>query len=427
MSLQTLNGKQIRNNVLEDRHIKTKLSEAVLDIKWKDAGHAADILKNKTIIDYVQYNTLIDITNGVSEIEVNLGLDTSEVSIPGIILDVPIRFRDENGDPVRCENGKEVIAKIASKTRPNVDDGGFDYTISFTTQEGEPFLFPTSTKIDFLYPIKTTLWDASESFASNERFIDGAVDIRTRLDIIQLAKDIYGEGYVFNANGNITVDETLEAMLQRLAHGSTHDTTSISATNIIDEVYTARDGYDSLDERLDAEKAHAERELEAFKSKLTSEADSNGTSLVGHYDPNELFLSNRLNEILEEIGGLIKDAEGSKLSITERLAESLRDSGVLKDNEKIHTHGKHAMKITSETSTIVFDEHALTPLETLQLTYGIDDLEIYYNGNLQAETMHYTITKTPEGLITGIDLTPDTMIDGDVVILKWTIYNKFKA
>lgn len=432
MSLQTLNGKQIRNNSLEDRHVKTKFSESVLDIKWADAGHAADILKNKTIIDYVQYTKLVPITNGVSEVTVNLALDTSDVAVPGVMLNTPIRFRDENGDPVRCADGKEVIAKITGKVA--VESGrdvakeaapGIDYKITFTTQTGDPFLFPASTKIDFLYPIKTTLWDAAETFASNERFIDGAVDIRTRLDIIQLAKDIYGAGYQFNADGNSTVSETLQAMLERLTHGSLAETTAISGTNIIDEVFTARDGYESLDARLDAEKINGEQSLQDFKDALASEATGKGTALIGHEDPNALYQSKRLDAILEEIGSLIKDAEGSKTSITARLAESLRESGVLKDNEKIHVHGKHAMAITTEASTIMFADHAA--LSSVALTYDIDDLEVYYNGNLQAEKFHYTVIKGADDIINGIDLSPDTMIDGDIVILKWTIYNKFKA
>lgn len=422
MSLQTLNGKQIRNNVIEDRHIKTKLSESVLDIKWADAGHAADILKNKPIIDYVQFIDLVSVTGGASSVEVLLGLDVSTTAIPGVILNMPLRMRDENGDPLRFD-GKEITGKITATSGVKAD-GKFGYTISFVDHLGSPFVFTQTTKIEFLYPIKTTLWDAAENFASNERFVDSAVDIRTRLDMIQIIKDVFGDGYNFNANGNATLGETVSAMLERLTHGSTGDTKAISGTNIIDEVYDAREGHASLSDRLDKDRSDGSQALADYKAKLLSTIVGDGTALIGHNNDNGLFLSSSLVEILNEIGGLIKDAEGDKSSITERLNVSLRPNGVLKDNEKIHVHGTFAKAITMDTPSIVFANETGTKLENLQLKYGIDEIEVYYNGNLQAETFHYAVTKDVSDKITGIDFTPEKMSDGDVVIIKWTEYNK---
>lgn len=428
MALQTLSGKQIRQNSLEDRHVKSKFSEAVLDIKWGDAGHAAEVLSNKVIVDYVQYVGEVIIADKSNRGDVTLSLDVSTNTIPGVVLDTPIRMRDINGDPIQAD-GKEIVGKIISCNGATPDaDGTFDYTIAFYKADGGEYTFAANTTIEFLYPIKTTLWDASETFASNERFIDGAVDIRTRLDIEQLAKDVYGAAYKYNANGTATQSETLAAMLQRLTHGSIAETTPISGTNIIDEVYAARDGHASLLERLVSDKTAGNKALSDYIALILSQATGEGTSQVGHYvDPStHLFKSSKLNEILDEVGALVLDAEGSKESITERLAVSIRESGVLVDNEKLHTHGKFAFPVLEDATTFEFTNLPGCSLDATTLTNGIDDIEVYYNGNLQAENIHYKVI-LEDGFIKGIDLAPENINTGDVVILKWTIYNKYKA
>ena len=54
MAFQKIRGEQILNNVLTDSHVKTKFTEAVLDIDF--AAHAAEILAKKAVVDYVQKN-----------------------------------------------------------------------------------------------------------------------------------------------------------------------------------------------------------------------------------------------------------------------------------------------------------------------------------------------------------------------------------
>ena len=302
MAFQTINGKQIREHVLEDKHIKSKLSESVLDIKWDAKSHSADILRNKTIIDYVQSVDKMVLSVGTDSVQIRLSLDKAPDAMPGVMLDTPFRFRDKNGDPLR-HDGKELIGKIVSADGEDTSQSPslFMYTVQFFDHSGQPFTFQSETEIEFLYPIKTNLWDAAEDFASNERFVDGAVDIRTRLDLLQLAKDLYGENYVYNANGRATLP-------------------------------------------------------------------------------------------------------------------------VL--NEKVHVHGKQAIPISQEASTIEFATLTGTELESIELIDGIDDIEVYYNGNLQAETYHYQLIKDHSNKVTGIDFTPDRVMDGDLVIVKWTLYNK---
>lgn len=424
MSLQTINGKQIRAGVIQDKHISGKLTEKVLDIKWNDPQHAADILRNKVIVDYVQHVDPMEVMAGDSSTIVILSLSDSERVTPGVILNEPLRIRDINGEPI-VSDGKEVICKLVNnegQTGSGAD--AFRYLVRFTNHKGEEYIFESDTWIQFLYPIKTNLWDVMENFASNERFIDGGVDIRTKLDILQLAADVYGEEYEFNADGIGTQSETLSAILQRYAHGSTDETSEITSTAIIDEVYEARKEYSSLSERLENESNKGSKDLDDYKAKLASNKSKDGTFIIGHNNDKGIFGSDNLQSIIDEIGVLIEDANGDKNNLAERLAVSLKANGVLKDNEKIHTHGKFVVAIDSETSIISFENYNDVNSDNLSLIHGIDDVDVYCNGNLQAENIHYSVTKNEANVITGIDLTPSVIVDGDIITLKWTIYNK---
>ena len=419
---QTINGKQLRAGSIEDSHIKTKLSESVLDIKWSDASHAQSILRNKTIIDFIQLGNTLSVTTGATSLNITLALDTEDLAIPGVILNKAVNFRTSLGDPFEDPNGLEVIAKITSKIGAHAG-GGFDYVMSFFNNDGvTPFAFPADATLDLLYPVKSNLWDATENFAANERFVDGAVDIRTKLNIEQLAKDIYGDTYVFTADGVASQAKTLATILAERTTGSTVDTQSITATNIIDEVFEARGGKTSLLSRLNDMSQAAANGDTAIRNDFASVATGKGASLVGVEDAGSLFSGDTAEEVLQEIGTEIKNARGSKASVDERLDVVMNEDGTLKEGVKIHVHGTYACALSADSTDIIFDSLSTVKLTGNMLKDGIDEIEVYINGSLQAETFHYTVHVTG-GFITGVSFAPEVVTTTDVVILKWTKYN----
>lgn len=419
---QTLNGKQIRAGSIEDSHVKGKFSENVLDIKWSDASHAQAILRNKVITDFIQLGNTLAITTGSTSLTVTLGLDTDDVALPGVSLNKAVNFRTSLGDPFVDPNGLEVIAKITAKIGPNAG-GGFDYTMSFFNNDGTtPFAFPSDATLDLMYPVKSNLWDATENFAANERFVDGAVDIRTKLNIEQLAKDVYGDAYVFNADGNATQSKNLYGILVERTTGSTVDTQAITATNIIDEIFEARGGKDSLLARLNDMSTAATNGDNAIKNDFASTATGKGASLVGVEDTGSLFTGGTVEAALQEVGTEIKNARGSKTSVDERLDVSINEDGTLKEGVKIHVHGTYACTLSADSTDIIFDSLGTPALTGNMLKDGIDEIDVYINGALQAETFHYTKHVTG-GFITGVSFAPEVVSTTDVIILKWTKYN----
>lgn len=419
---QGLNGKQIRNGVIEDSHVKGKFSESVLNINWSDASHAQSILRNKIITDFVQLGNTLSVVSGASTLNLTLALDVDTVTIPGVTLNKAVNFRTSLGDPFNDSNGKEVVAKITSKVGPHAG-GGFDYVMSFFENDGTtPFTFPANATLDILYPVKSNLWDATENFAANERFVDGAVDIRTKLNIEQLAKDIYGDAYVFNANGDSTQTKTLYTILSERTLGGNANTAALTATQIIDEVYEARGGKTSLLERLNSMAQAVIDADKAIRDDLASAVTGKGASTVGIEDSGSLFTGNTVEAVTQEIGTEIKNARGSKASIDERLDVSINEDGTLKDSAKIHVHGKLAFKLDADGTDVIFDSLASPKITGAMIKDGTDDLEVYINGSLQAETFNYT-THVSGGFITGFSFAPDVITTADVVMLKWTKYS----
>lgn len=430
MALQTLTGKQIRNGSLEDRHVNGKFSESVLNIDWKSATHAADILRNKSLIDYVQHMKPLKVLAGSSTATTTIALDSSDTVVPGVVLNDEIRYRTVDGDPIH-HDGKEVVGKITS-TNGAVSDG-FEYVITFYNSDGSPHNFKAETELEYLYPIKTNLWDALETFASNERFIDGAVDIRTRLDIEQFASDVFGPNYAFNADGTQTQAETLMELLTRLTHGTVGTPSeALTTTMIIDEVVAARAGRvgpgipinNTLSERLVADFKFLSDALSDYAKDIADATDeTNGTGLIGHKDTGSVFGSYTvLSDIINYIGALIKDANGSKANINERLSVSMNADGTLKSGSKIHTHHKCAFAVPLDTSTIDLSTLTAHKLDATTIKEDVDDLEVILNGSIQAEGIHYTLTHVG-GFVTAIDFTPEVIGTSDILILKWTIHN----
>lgn len=249
MSFFRIRGDQLKSNIVSDHHIKTRLTENVLDISWKD--HATEILEQKLIIDYVQKDT-ISVPSNSSNITIELPVpDSSNNTMKGIVLNYKVKIRRSNtGEPISYNN-YEVYGKLSDYS---FNSGRHEYTLSFyyydTTEK--VYTIQDTINIDILYPRVFSLADIPIGFLENERFIDGAIDVTTYLNLLQIARDTYGSQYNYNENGLATnpFNNGNSLIAELIARTQGIVNISIKANSIIDEVISARGIKSTLGDRL---------------------------------------------------------------------------------------------------------------------------------------------------------------------------------
>jgi hypothetical protein len=301
MGFNNLNRKQIRDAAISNNHVAADaaIAETKLDIGW--AAHYQAALESKKLLDYVQSNN-IAVTNGGS-VDIDLGTaPAADANSKGIDVsnNQPVLIRDTaTGQPVEL-NGHEIYGQIALSS-------GTTYTVSFYANGSAVDLvgeFPETSAIDIQFPQRFDLYDVAESFAMNEKFVDGAVDVTEIQNLRQLAQDIYGGSWSLDNDGDangITADETtlsIQAHLEALY-------------DEIDAETSAREGADStLTNNLAQEVTDRTDADTAIRNDLASTAANEGAALVG----------------VEDVGNITGTVQDSLESIDTRLS-SLESGG----------------------------------------------------------------------------------------------------
>lgn len=250
MAFQKLRGEQLQDNIISNRHVKGQFTEEVLDINFK--SHASEIFEEKKVVDYVQKNeVLVDVASTTITVELPTGPALSD-EVLGIVLNkYAVRLRETRTAKPLEYNGTEVYAKLESHS---LVEGKNVYTLTFYEKSSgteKKCTIQADTLIDIVYPQRFTLDDVNETFAANEKFVDGATDVTTHLNITQIAKEVFGS-YVLNNNGNINNifgdNSTLVEKLVELTCGRINDT--VKAMDIIDEVIVARSNKATVNDRF---------------------------------------------------------------------------------------------------------------------------------------------------------------------------------
>ncbi|WP_422661771.1 hypothetical protein ACK8P5_25795 (plasmid) [Paenibacillus sp. EC2-1] len=211
-----IRGSQIKDGAIKDVHLAADaaISESKLAIDWETRGN--EILSKKLVVDFVQVDNVAITASSVS---VNL---TAKVSGSPATADGelgPIVQTGKNkvilrnsttGDPIIGEAGREVYGRLTH------DEA--DYIVKFYSLDaidGEvEHTFADVSEIDLQFPQRFTFKDVVETFAANEKFVDGASDISSRLDLTQLAKDIFGSSYQYDHDG---VANNVKTVLEMIA------------------------------------------------------------------------------------------------------------------------------------------------------------------------------------------------------------------
>jgi hypothetical protein len=351
MAYNKLNAKQIRPGILDDSHLKAgaAISESKLNIDWATRGN--EILGTKLLVDFVQVNGK-SINSGVNNVAVTSSI-TAPVAdadtVKGAVVQsgknrVVIR-EAVTGDPVSSADGTEVYGKLTHN--------GTDYILSFFYKDAgnveQAYTFASAATVDFQFPQRFDLSSITETFASNEKFVDGASDVSARLDLEQIVKDAFGGAYALGHDGTAVRPQSIVAELLERTVGAIN--TTVSASDIIDELVDARGGEVDLDTRLggmetatgtntsaistintelvagrgtfgdlnarfDDVEGNLAQELidradadQTIIDDLASVLNGKGASLIGVEDFGGVFVATTVEGVLSELEGRLQDVE----------------------------------------------------------------------------------------------------------------------
>lgn len=250
MAFNQASSRQIKAGAIDNTHIKigAGIDESKLNIDW--ATHAANTLASRLLVDFVQVTgksvpsaaSSIFVTDKISALPA--ATETEKGAIVEAGKNKVILRNSVSGDPVVSQDGTEVYGKLTRSAE--------NYVLNFFYRDatnGElPFTFESAATIDFQFPQRFDLNTISETFAANEKFVDGASDVSSRLDLTQIAKDTFGDTYTLEQDGEANRPISIVAEIARETTGVANS--NEHAKDIIDEFVDARGGYDALADRL---------------------------------------------------------------------------------------------------------------------------------------------------------------------------------
>lgn len=394
-----LSGKQIKPGALDQSHLSpsTKLPESMLNVDW--SAKASEALASKLIVDFVQVAGVkatgksVDVTASISAPVADADDKKGAVVQAGknkVIL------RDSvTGDPVISADHTEVYGKLGYS--------GSAYTVSFfykdATKAEKEYTFASEKTIDFQFPQRFDLLTIVETFASNEKFVDGASDVSARLDLEQIAKDAFGASYTLDRDGNPNRAKSLVESVTERTQGTLNS--QVTASDLIDEVVEARGGEDTLEERL-VKLAGSNQEVIDARSSTTL---GDKATLDERLEAGELIVDGIKKDITAAVGN------STLAAIITDLQQAMTESG--------HTHFSEDKQIQAGDPIIDTNKFLLSGGKTF--VPGNKSLEVFVNGQLQMEGVHYVEVKddtdTTKGI--GVDFTPETIVKDMVIQLRW--------
>lgn len=315
MTFNQASGRQIKTGSLDNTHFKANagIDESKIVIDWASRGAA--ILASKLLVDYVQVNgkAIPSASSNVTVTDISATaatLDTEKGAIVQAGKNTVILRDAVTGDPVISVDGTEVYGKLTHT--------GSRYDIEFFYKDSakveKPYTFAEAATIDYQFPQRFDLNTIAESFASNEKFVDGASDVSSRLDLEQLSKDAFGSSYILTQDGIAKRTKSIVAELTERTVGVTN--TDFSASEAIDELISARGASEDLATRLGAMQTAIESVAtattegdKAIKSALASVEAGKGASLIGVADSDSKFEGTTLEAVLAEVGERLHSVE----------------------------------------------------------------------------------------------------------------------
>lgn len=447
MSFNKANSRQIKAGSLDNSHIKAgaAIDESKLNIDW--TAKAASILATKLLVDYVQVSAK-DVPSAASDILITDKVSATPATVEtekGAIVEngkngVIVRH-SVTGDPVISPSGNEVFGKLTYS--------GSDYKLSFFYRDEVgaelPFTFTDAAKIDFQFPQRFDLSTISETFAANEKFVDGSSDVSARLDLTQITKDIFGDTYDLDQDGDANRTQSLAAELVQETSGVVN--TEEKAKDIIDEVVDARNGHDDLSTRLattDQRIADAEAGIDTLSTEVTNARKSSAkgtldedgiTVLPKEFDNfnarieeseqdhiDEVARATAAEETLQENIDAATTAQSTYATANDIRVKSVEDANKAQDTKISALEGAHHAHFAEDKHILAGDpliNSSRYDLQTGTFVAGNKSLDVYLNGMLQMVGVHYTEVTNASAEGIAISFAPELLLAEDVIQLRW--------
>lgn len=436
MSFNKANSRQIKAGSLDNSHIKAgaAIDESKLNIDW--TAKAASILATKLLVDYVQVSAK-DVPSAASDILITDKVSATPATVEtekGAIVEngkngVIVRH-SVTGDPVISPSGNEVFGKLTYS--------GSDYKLSFFYRDEVgaelPFTFTDAAKIDFQFPQRFDLSTISETFAANEKFVDGASDVSARLDLSQITKDIFGDTYDLDQDGDANRTQSLAAELVQETSGVVN--TEEKAKDIIDEVVDARNGHDDLSTRFattDQRIADAEGEIDTLTTEVTGARQSTAKAKTfgnvnarieeaeqDHID--EVARATAAEETLQENIDTATTAHADYVTANDIRVKAVEDANAVQDTKISSLEGAHHAHFAEDKHILAGDpliNSSRYDLQTGTFVAGDKSLDVYLNGMLQMVGVHYTEVTNASAEGIAISFAPELLLAEDVIQLRW--------
>lgn len=377
MAFNKVRGQQIKNGSISGEHLAKSAIQAVLS--------------NKLIVDYVQIAQPITVPESSSSVTVQISgtpVEVDNTTDLGILLGKKVIIRNtETGEPIYNPDHKhEVFGKLthSEDTGYTLSFGCYEIDGSFTTYE-----FSKETQIDIQYAQRFTLATVDEMFASNEKFVDGAIDVTTAIKI----KEIQEKLDKLAGDSTEGIDEVKKALQDQI-----DAIKEVIGKDAIEESYQLTE-----DETYDSSKTYYKKEVESYVQ-IAGESEF----IAGEvYEKIPAQDPTGIKGILKEYEDRISDLENTDNEIA----------------KKLESYKKYIVQIdesASKSEVLLPNEMRFKKLEGNNGLYE-DNLYVYINGLLQAEDINFNQIEDDNNpnLCKGVSFTDDQLMEGDVVIIKW--------
>lgn len=214
--LARFRGEQFNTGIMRNRHFDeaNKINERYLEI---DFHNHRESLEDTKIDIWSQVNGKTVTGLGSLVLTELQDLPVATTDTEGVVLgtNVEVRISGTDDTSEKDEDADRVYGKLT-------EDGGI-YTVTFYSKVNgveTPYTFgSTAVSVDLRYARRTNLAviPVDSLLNGGAGFVEGATDARAYMNILQLAKDLYGVGYSLDNDGNPNLPKDILTQLSELS------------------------------------------------------------------------------------------------------------------------------------------------------------------------------------------------------------------